>query len=175
MSKIEITEIEHWKKQRLASKKPHKQLLKQLDRKKGNKLDDVAEELHKEAFTKISCLDCANCCSTISPIVTLTDIKNISKYIGMKPGDFKEKYIIRDDEGDYVMNSTPCPFLGADNYCEIYDERPRACREYPHTDAAQFSAKIKLHNDNAQYCPAVFYILENIKEKMGINESKRNL
>lgn len=52
----------------------------------------------------------------------------------MKEGDFIETYLKLDEEGDYVVRSTPCPFLDADNFCSIYEVRPSDCIRFPYTD-----------------------------------------
>lgn len=76
------------------------------------------------------------------------------------------EYVIFDEDDDMVINSSPCPFLGSDNYCSIYEARPKACREYPHTDEGTFSRNLRLHQPNAHYCPAVFHILEEMERKL---------
>ena len=55
--------------------------------------------------------------------------------------DFIEKYLVVDEEGDFVAKSTPCPFLGADNYCSIYDQRPSDCHRCPDTQSAFWSVR----------------------------------
>lgn len=82
----------------------------------------------------------------------------------MNAGEFKTKYIVFDEDGDMVMNETPCPFLGQKNECKIYEIRPKACRKYPHTDHDEFSKHYDLHLANVNYCPAVFHILERMQK-----------
>jgi len=53
-------------------------LFKKLKKKKPKNLDDVVQDLHNEAFDQFDCLTCANCCSTISPIVTDKDIERLA-------------------------------------------------------------------------------------------------
>ncbi len=101
-------------------------------------------ELHEEEFSRTNCLECANCCKTTGPLFTQKDISRISRHFKMKPGGFIEEYLRLDEENDYVLQQVPCPFLGSDNYCSIYDQRPKACREYPHTDRKDFH-KISNH------------------------------
>ena len=127
------------------------------------KLNQIADDLHHEVFRSINCLDCGNCCKTIPPIVNDTDVKRIAKQLRIKPNDFKTIYTTIDEDGDTVMNQTPCPFLGTDNYCSIYEVRPKACREYPHTGDLTFWKNTRLHADNAAVCPAVFHLLERLK------------
>lgn len=156
--------IEEWKNKRLEVRNANKKYIKKLARQKGKKLDEKAEELHDEVFDELDCLDCANCCSSIPPIVNKTDSARIAKHLGMKLSKFQEEYLVEDEDRDMVMKTTPCTFLQADNTCLIYEHRPKACREYPHTNAYEFSKNLKLHVKNAHYCPGVFHILERMKK-----------
>jgi Fe-S-cluster containining protein len=54
--------------------------------------------------------------------------------------------------------------LGDDNYCAIYESRPKACREYPHTDRKKFFQIYKLSVKNASTCPIVYEVMEGIQE-----------
>jgi Fe-S-cluster containining protein len=121
--------------------------------------------LHNDAFDHINCLECANCCKTTSPIVIDRDIDRIAKHLKLKPSQMIEQYLQLDEEGDYVFRKTPCPFLMPDNYCMIYEVRPRACREYPHTDRARFHQILKLTWRNTLVCPAVLEIVEELRKE----------
>ncbi|MES2629403.1 MAG: YkgJ family cysteine cluster protein, partial [Bacteroidota bacterium] len=77
-------------------------------------------------------------------------------------GDFISKHLHLDSDGDYVLNSSPCLFLGDDNYCSVYDARPNACREYPHTDRKNFHQITKLTFTNTQMCPAAAKVVEKL-------------
>ena len=113
--------LHNWEKKSADHQKLYKQYLHRADKRKVLKL---LPDLHEEAFEKINCLKCANCCKTYSPRFKTPDIKRIAKYLKMKEGDFINTYLFVDSEGDYVLKSKPCPFLGADNYCAIYESRP---------------------------------------------------
>lgn len=143
----------------------NKELLKQLKRKSSSEVDNLFQELHDEVFEEINCLDCANCCSTISPIITDRDIDKMAKALRMKPSEVVEKYLMIDEDNDYVYRNHPCPFLGADNYCSIYEDRPKACREYPHTDRRKIQQLFNLTLKNAKVCPAVYLVLERARNK----------
>jgi Fe-S-cluster containining protein len=54
-----------------------------------------------------------------------------------KTTQFIEQYLRIDEDQDYVLQSVPL-FLDTDNSCFIYDVRPKACREFPHTDRKKF-------------------------------------
>lgn len=140
-----------------------KKLLEKLKKKKPNNLDATVHQLHEEAFERIDCLDCANCCKTISPIVTQRDIERLAKHFRIRPVELIERHLLIDEDRDYVMNRTPCPFLGADNYCSVYEARPDACREYPHTDRRKFHQITGITLKNTAVCPAVYEIVEQLK------------
>lgn len=146
-------------------KKANKELLKRIKKKKPSDLDTVMGDLHNETFARINCLNCANCCKTISPFLIDRDIQRISKYLKIKPSEFVSQYLDLDNEGDYVFKTSPCPFLMDDNYCSIYNVRPRACREYPHTDRKRFIQILDLTLKNTFVCPAVFEIVEELHKK----------
>lgn len=158
--------IEDWKRRKGKAEVENQEIVKRLKRRQGKQLDVLADKIHDEVFEKIDCLDCAGCCTGIPPIVTKADVTRISKDFGMKPAEFEAKYLTVDEDGDTVMNTTPCPFLLADNKCMIYDIRPRACRQYPHTNYLDFSKNMRLHAPNANVCPAVFHILREIEKRL---------
>lgn len=119
---------------------------------------------HEGAFSQIDCLDCANCCKSLGPRFRTPDITRIAKKLRMRESDFIEKYLKVDEDGDYVAQTLPCPFLGADNYCHIYEDRPGDCRKYPYTDSDILFKRPKTTLANAAYCPAVFTALELMKK-----------
>ncbi len=142
----------------------NKKFLNRLKKKDAREVDNVFHELHDEVFAETDCLTCANCCKTTSPIFYQTDIERASKALRMKPGDFIEKYLRIDEDKDFVLKSSPCAFLGVDNYCSIYEARPKACREYPHTHRKKMVQIMDLTYKNTLVCPAVLEIVERIKK-----------
>jgi Fe-S-cluster containining protein len=122
-------------------------------------LDQTVGELHQEVFTEVDCLDCANCCKTTSPIFRDVDIDRLANHLRMRPAAFVDQYLHLDPEGHYVLTQAPCPFLGSDNYCSVYEARPRACREYPHTDRKNFHQILNLTLKNTEICPAAMEIV----------------
>ena len=80
----------------------------------------------------------------------------------MKAGVFTEKYLRLDDDNDYVLQKSPCSFLNEDNTCQVYDVRPLACREYPHTDRKNVTQIMDLTIKNTEVCPAVARIVKQI-------------
>ena len=145
------------------SKTENIRFFKSINKKKIRDLDNKVHDLHDEVFKKIDCLECANCCKSLGPRITDKDIERISKFLKIKSQVFINQHLIIDEEGDYVFKSMPCPFLLPDNYCSIYEVRPKACREYPHTDRPKFLQIAKLTVLNSETCPAVYEILERLR------------
>ena len=145
-----------------------KSFLTSLKKKKPADLDDRFSQLHEETFEQIDCLSCANCCKTTSPLFSNTDIERIAKHLKLKPGRFIEQFLEIDEDDDYVLKKAPCVFLGEDNFCSIYEVRPKACREYPHTNRKKMHQILDLTAKNTQVCPAVLTIVQRLeKERYG--------
>ncbi|MEZ5195513.1 MAG: YkgJ family cysteine cluster protein [Bacteroidales bacterium] len=142
----------------------NKKFFKRLKAKTPRDLDEKVHKLHTMAFSEIDCLDCAYCCKHLGPRILEKDIERISKYLKIKKDNFIQQYLRIDEDGDYVFQSMPCPFLQADNYCSVYEARPKACREYPHTDRRKFHQIFPLTIKNTITCPAVYEIVENLKK-----------
>jgi Fe-S-cluster containining protein len=146
------------------NKKENKTLVNRLKKSKPKNLDDKVHQLHNETFEKIDCLDCANCCKTTSPAISERDIDRLSKHLRLKPSKLIEQYLELDADNDYVFRSAPCPFLDHENYCVVYESRPLACREYPHTNRKRFYQVLDLSLKNTEICPAVADIFEHLKK-----------
>lgn len=134
------------------------------NKRKLEAMDLRVHALHDEISERTDCLTCANCCRTLGPHITDKDVDLMAKSLRLKPSDIISKYFQIDEDGDRIFKSMPCPFLGADNYCAIYESRPKACREYPHTDRKRFYQIYNLSIKNAYICPIVFEVLEEIKK-----------
>lgn len=146
--------------------KLHKTFLAKLKKKPPKHLDYLMQELHEQEFQRTDCLECANCCKTTGPLFTTKDIERISKSFRMKPSKFIASFLKIDEDNDYVLQSVPCTFLGSDNKCSIYDIRPKACREFPHTDRRKFQQINALTLKNVKICPAAFNIVEAMQKKI---------
>lgn len=144
----------------------NKKFFTKLKKKPPKQLDYIMQELHEAEFKKTDCLTCANCCKTTGPLFTNADVERIAKHFKQKPQKFIDTYLRVDDENDYVLQQVPCAFLGTDNYCSIYDVRPKACREFPHTDRKKFQQISNLTMKNVAICPAAFNIVEEMKKRI---------
>lgn len=141
-------------------KAQNKQTLDRLRKDSPKLLQSRFLEAHEQAFQTISCLDCANCCKSVGPLLNSQDIDRCAKALKMKRSEFIGTYLKEDEDGDLVFSSHPCPFLCSDNRCLIYESRPKACREYPHTDQRYIHRYLKQTYENSRHCPAVAKMLE---------------
>lgn len=144
----------------------NKKYFDKLKKKAPRDLDYQMQEIHDNVFKKTDCLSCANCCKTTGPLFTNADIERIAKHLKMKPQQFIDKYLYIDEDRDYVLQSLPCTFLDNENYCMIYEVRPKACREYPHTDRKKFNQISNLTLKNVAICPAAYEVVEEMKRRI---------
>lgn len=155
--------LHNWEKKSREKQKQFKNFLARADK---NEVLKQLPQLHEEAFEKINCLECAACCKNYSPRFKTPDVKRISRHLGMKEGNFIETYLRVDEEGDFVVRSTPCPFLGADNYCSIYEVRPSDCARFPYTNEDVIIRRQQLTLKNATFCPITYYVLDQLEERL---------
>jgi len=156
------------------AKKESKKYFTNLKRRTPKNLDLVMHELHEAEFKKTDCLSCGNCCKTTSPIFSEKDIERISKHLRMKVIDFETKYLDRDEDDFMVLKSAPCTFFDeSDNTCFIYDVRPKACSEYPHTNRKKFIQITELTLNNTEICPAAYNIVETLKKRLPMHSNKK--
>jgi len=144
----------------------NKKYFDKLKKKAPKDLDYQMQDIHDSVFKRTDCLSCANCCKTTGPLFTNADIERIAKHLKMKPQQFIDKYLHIDEDRDYVLQSLPCTFLDHENYCMIYDVRPKACREYPHTDRKKFNQISNLTLKNVAICPAAYEVVEEMKKRI---------
>jgi Fe-S-cluster containining protein len=142
------------------------EFLRSLKMRSPKKVDRLAQRIHLEVFEVVDCTRCANCCRTLQPVFTEQDIDRIAAHRGMTRDEFIANYLEEAEEGPgYRTKTTPCPLLGEDNKCTVYDVRPETCRKYPYTDQEDFVFRTMGHASNALVCPAVFEIVEEMKKR----------
>ena len=163
--------LEFYKKQVIISQKEHKKFLEWLRKKPPKNLDYQVKEVHEQVSAEIDCLECANCCKTTGPLFTDKDIERIAKHLRMKIAVFEQKFLRTDEDQDKVLQNLPCWFLGSDNLCSIYEVRPKACREFPHTDRKKIYQINHLTLKNTIICPIAFTFVQKLEEKVGFRKS----
>lgn len=130
-------------------------------------LDTMVVQANATVWQETDCLACANCCKTMSPTYTATDIKRISAHLGMSPEAFRKKWLYKDRQGDWMNKSQPCQFLNLeDNKCSIYAVRPRDCAGFPHHTKRRMVDYMHVFKQNVEYCPATYRLVEEIMKKV---------
>lgn len=152
------------------NKKKLKSFLTRLEKKTPKGLDKLAAATEKEVWKEVDCLSCANCCKTMSPTFTKTDIKRISKHFGQTADEFTKQYLRKDRIGDMLNKVEPCQFLNLkDNKCSIYEIRPVDCSGFPHLSKKRMLDYMHVHKQNIEYCPATYKLVEKMQASMDGN------
>lgn len=159
-------EIATLKSNALLKKSAYQKLSVNLKKLKPYEVDELFHTAHDATFASIDCLACANCCKTTPALVSNEDINRIAKFLRISTKEFIQQYIRKDSDGDTVLKTTPCVFLQNDNTCAIYEVRPFACKDYPHTNRKKMQSILNLTVKNAEICPAVQRILDTINESL---------
>ena len=150
----------------------NKKLFKKLRKKPPKHLDNLMVELHNKEFEKTNCLKCANCCKTTAPWLNDQDIARIAKHLKLKEQKFIEQYLEIGEDHEFSFKQIPCVFLMPDNECSIYNVRPKACREYPHTNRRRFQQIETVTIANTAICPATYNIMEALKNALPVQYSE---
>ncbi len=127
--------------------------------------DHIVADFHDEAFEEINCLDCGNCCRMQTPQWNESDIRRITKLVGLDKDQFVRESLVRDPEEGWRGASLPCPFLQADNACSVYEDRPKDCTLYPYTAERRIKKGLGRLAHNTQICPAAYLVAEKIIER----------
>lgn len=136
-------------------------------------LDKVVQEVTDAVWSEIDCLECANCCKTLQPSVDEEDISRLAKRLKLTTKEFRDKYTKLDEDKQRILATTPCRFLGADNRCTVYEDRPKACHDFPYLHQADFRSRSITMMLNCEVCPIVFNTWNTMKQKLGYHDPKR--
>lgn len=150
------------------NKKSLRNFITRTENRPGENLEMLSDNIDKEVWKQTNCLGCANCCKVMSPTYTFQDIRRIASHLGMRPKDFKEKWLYLDKkENDWMNKSKPCQFLDLKtNMCSIYDVRPADCAGFPHLTKKPITDYMHVHKQNIEYCPATMLFVEKLKASL---------
>lgn len=148
--------------------KAFKRYLGRIEKDPPRGLDTIAASIDGSVWQEIDCLSCANCCKRMTPTFTAKDIVRISAHFQMTPVAFREKWLLFDKkDGDWVNKKQPCQFLDmSTNMCGIYEVRPSDCAGFPYLKKKKMSEYIHVHQQNVEYCPATFKMVEKMMEQV---------
>lgn len=130
------------------------------------KADRITRSSHDAVFAQTNCLECAACCKSTNALLQEDDIVRLADRLSISTAAFMGQYALLDEDGDWVIDGSPCPFLLSDNRCSVYEARPASCRDYPHTGRKNLVQYRRLTEKNAEICPAVNEILVLIEQKL---------
>ena len=159
-------DLKKFKKKVVKKKDKLQKFLKKLDKIVPEDMPTLVQEEDVAVWQDVSCLACANCCKTMTPTYTAKDLKRISAHFNMTPKEFKEKWLYKDESGDWMNVSTPCQFLDEKNMCTIYEIRPEDCAEFPHHNKKPFDQYNDTFSNNVQHCPATFELVNRLRKRV---------
>lgn len=165
MSKKVPVNLRSFRKLAQLQKRRLRRFLTKIEKAPPRGLEKLTHTLEKEVWAEVDCLSCANCCKTMTPTFTNSDLKRISAHFGQTVDEFKEKWLYKErSTGDWMNKKQPCQFLNLkDNKCSIYAIRPDDCAGFPHLPK-KMKDYVHVHKQNVEYCPATFRIVEKMMD-----------
>ena len=133
----------------------------------NTELDALVQETTNAVWAQIDCTTCGNCCRTLQIVVDDKDIHRLSTRLGITIKQFTQKYVGIAEDKIKHFRSVPCPFLGDDNICSVYEDRPLACREFPYLHIPGFRQRTLTMIENCSSCPIVFNVWQRLKKAIG--------
>lgn len=131
--------------------------------------DRILRRIAEQIQDQIDCTQCANCCRVALTPVTERDVERLAKHFRVKPDRIMADYVVKDEEGEYVLrqNESGCVFLDG-NLCSVYEARPDNCQRFPHLVRGNGSIASRMWQfvHRASYCPIVYNSLEAFKDEL---------
>lgn len=138
----------------------------------NTELDAIVKETTDTIWQQIDCTTCAHCCRTLQIEVDNKDLRLLAQHTGLTLKQFTKQYVQTDAEGVKHFGAPPCPFLGDDNRCTVYEARPQACRDFPYLHSAGFRQRTLTFIERSASCPIVFNVWNTLKTRLGFRRRK---
>lgn len=129
-------------------------------------LDAVVAGIRDAVVPQIDCVACNRCCRTLQIVLDRKDIARLARRRGTTPDAFARAHVATAPDGVQHFAASPCPMLGDDGRCTVYEDRPRACRDYPYLDTPKFRSRSLTMVENVGACPIVFNVWERLKKRV---------
>jgi Fe-S-cluster containining protein len=128
----------------------------------------IVNQTNKQTWQQTNCLQCGNCCKTMTPTFTKQDIIRIAAHLKKDPLDIVFKHLKTDPTNNDMVNQTqPCQWLSPKtNICTIYEVRPTDCQQFPHHTKKPFQHYTHIYTQNIQYCPATYRFVQNLQQNL---------
>ncbi|MDR3075516.1 MAG: YkgJ family cysteine cluster protein [Candidatus Methanoplasma sp.] len=133
-------------------------------------LNEISPEMEKdldEAYgicmsyrDTFPCEMCGRCCHQPNIVVLPDEVDRIAHAAGIPLHDFITGYLDSTCDGRLLFKrSDPCAFLGKDNKCRIWKNRPEICGDFPYS-VSMFVSRvyIALSNDDADIMEMTEYM-----------------
>lgn len=105
---------------------------------------DVAYEICMSYKDGFPCEMCGRCCHQPNIMVRAEEVDRISAAAGIPLYNFITECLVPQPDGMFLMRRTkPCMFLGEDNRCTIWKDRPEICDEFPYA-VSMFMSRVYL-------------------------------
>jgi Fe-S-cluster containining protein len=132
----------------------------------SEEIDTLFRQFAKEVTREIDCMECANCCREVKPLLQSKDMERLGSFLGLSRTSFCEKYLVEsEEEKGFHFKILPCPFLEG-NLCTVYDSRPHDCRSYPHLQKKDRVFCMTDIFSNCSVCPIVYNVYELLKKEL---------
>jgi uncharacterized protein len=132
------------------------------------KLDEIVHRTTDMVWKQIDCTTCGNCCRTLQVPVDDEDAARLAARLKVTKEQFLAEYVTPGDDPDtpFIFAASPCSFLGDGNRCTVYEDRPKACRDYPFLYRDDFRGRTFLTIGNLSVCPIVHNVWESLKGRL---------
>lgn len=112
---------------------------------------DIAYEICMSFKDSFPCEMCGKCCHQPHIIVRPDEIDRITSAAGIPIPVFLREYLVETkDHRFYQFKKTnPCAFLGKDNKCKIWKDRPQICDDFPYA-VSMFMSRVYLSLTNPE-------------------------
>lgn len=155
-------EDENWK---------FRSFLKFYDDMSDEKIDELVFKMADKIGSSIECTSCGRCCKELRPMLSEKDQQRLAGKLAMTIEQLRESYLEYDDSDDeagWQIKAAPCPFQ-KDNKCDVYEERPENCRNYPYLHKPDFTCRTWGMIERTFTCPIVFHVMEELKKELGFD------
>jgi len=149
-----------------------KRQMKYLGRFDIKNFDHIVRDYQDEAFEEVDCLQCGNCCRKVGPRFGESDVKRLARVVGFDRAAFVRDVLVRDEDPGWRLRTLPCPYVGEDNRCSVYEDRPRDCESYPYLAERGIQRSLGRLAFNTGFCPAACLVAERIMERFADGQTK---
>ena len=96
---------------------------------------DTAYGICQALRDELPCEMCGRCCHQPNIIIRPEEVDRVATAAGVDLYTFMTQYVYQTSDGRILFNKPdngPCRFLGKDNRCTIWKDRPQICDDFPY-------------------------------------------